>query len=36
MESLNSMDAVVGGLAIAIFAGALFMLISGAWAARDK
>jgi hypothetical protein len=36
MESLNSMDAIVAGLAIAVFVAALFMLISGAWAARDK
>jgi hypothetical protein len=36
METLNSMDFVIVGLAIVIFGSALFMLISGAWAARDK
>ncbi|MBE9030807.1 hypothetical protein IQ266_13805 [filamentous cyanobacterium LEGE 11480] len=36
MESLNSMDMVVVGLALIIGAAALFMLISGVWAARDK
>jgi hypothetical protein len=36
MEPLNEIDMVLGGLAIAIFAGGLFMLISGAWSARDK
>ncbi len=36
MQSLNGMDAIVAGIAIVIFASALFMLVSGAWAARDK
>jgi hypothetical protein len=36
METLTSMDFVVVALAIVIFGAALFMLISGAWAARDK
>jgi hypothetical protein len=36
METLNWMDMVLGGLAIAILAGGLLMLISGAWSARDK
>ncbi len=36
MESLNAMDKIVAGLAIAIFTAALFMLIAGTWAARDK
>jgi hypothetical protein len=36
MDSLNNMDLVVVGLAIVIFGAALFMLISGVWAARDK
>jgi hypothetical protein len=36
METINWMDVIPAGLAIAIFAGGLFMLISGAWSARDK
>ncbi len=36
MAELNSLDRIVVGLAIVIFAAALFMLISGVWAARDK
>jgi hypothetical protein len=36
METLNDMDRIVAGLAIVIFGAALFMLISGVWAARDK
>jgi hypothetical protein len=36
MEPLNGMDIALGGLAIAIFAGGLLMLVSGAWSARDK
>ncbi|BAY58065.1 hypothetical protein NIES2135_49380 [Leptolyngbya boryana NIES-2135] len=36
MEGLNGMDMMLGGLAIAILAGGLFMLVSGVWSARDK
>jgi hypothetical protein len=36
MENLTTLDLIAAGLAIAIVAGGLFMLISGAWAARDK
>jgi hypothetical protein len=36
METINWMDVIPAGLAIAIFAGGLFMLISGVWSARDK
>jgi hypothetical protein len=36
METLNWMDMILAGLAIAIFAGGLLMLISGAWSAREK
>jgi hypothetical protein len=36
METLNTMDKIVTGLAIVIFGAALFMLISGIWEARDK
>ena len=31
MERLNGVDMVLGGLAIAIFASGLLMLVSGAW-----
>ena len=36
MEPLNGVDMVLGGLAIAIFASGLLMLVWGAWSARDK
>ncbi len=36
METLNGMDMILGGVAIAILAGGLLMLISGAWSARSK
>jgi len=36
MEPLNGMDIALGAFAIAIFAGGLLMLVSGAWSARDK
>jgi hypothetical protein len=36
METINWMDGITAGFAIAIFTGAMFMLISGVWSARDK
>jgi hypothetical protein len=36
METINWMDVIPAGFAIAIFAGGLFMLVSGVWSARDK
>jgi hypothetical protein len=36
MESLNSMDLIVTGIAVVIGAAAFFILISGIWEARDK
>jgi hypothetical protein len=36
MESLNSMDMIVTGIAIVIGAAAFFILVSGIWEARDK
>jgi hypothetical protein len=36
METINWMDGIAAGFAIAILAGGLFMLVSGVWSARDK
>lgn len=36
MEAINWMDVIPAGLAILIFAGGLFMLVSGVWSARDR
>jgi hypothetical protein len=36
MEAIHWIDVIPAGFAIAIFAGGLFMLISGVWSARDK
>jgi hypothetical protein len=36
MENINPLDAIMGGLAIAIALGGLVMLFSGIFASQDK
>jgi hypothetical protein len=36
MDSIDWTSVIPAGLAIAIFAGGLFMLVSGVWASRDQ
>lgn len=36
METIDWTLVIPAGFAVAIFAGGLFMLINGVWAARDK
>lgn len=36
MESIDWMNVIPAGLAIAIFAGGMLMLVSGVWSARNK
>ncbi|HEY9752325.1 MAG TPA: hypothetical protein V6C46_05210 [Coleofasciculaceae cyanobacterium] len=36
METMSWMDGVAAGFAVVILAGGLFILVSGAWSARDK
>ena len=36
LETINWMNVIPAGFAVAIFIGAMIMLVSGIWAARDN